>query len=82
MLMELKVFDKIPQQGSISYKELAENVGAEESLLSKKAREAISLSRVLTSRSSIPLDVGINSYIEASRRRPDCPYSSVQDLCG
>lgn len=40
MLMELKVFDKIPQEGSISYKELAESVGAEESLLSKNATDA------------------------------------------
>jgi hypothetical protein len=36
MLMELKVFDMIPQEGSISYKDLAAKVGAEESLLSKR----------------------------------------------
>lgn len=35
MLMELKAFDNIPEQASISYRELAESVGAEESLLSK-----------------------------------------------
>jgi hypothetical protein len=35
MMMELKVFDKIPQQGTISYKDVAVSVGAEESLLSK-----------------------------------------------
>ncbi len=36
MMMELKIFDKIPQQGSISYGDLAASVGAEESLLSKQ----------------------------------------------
>jgi hypothetical protein len=38
MLMELKAFDQIPQEGSISYKELAAKVGAEESLLSTSTR--------------------------------------------
>lgn len=37
MMMELKVFDKIPLQGTISYKDVAASVGAEESLLSKQA---------------------------------------------
>ena len=84
MLMELKVFDKIPQQGSISYKELAEDVGAEESLLSKNAREASLLGScvggIITFCSSIPLDVGINWYIGAGRGRPDRAYPSFQDL--
>ena len=39
MLMELKIFDRIPQQGSISYRDLAASVGAEESLLSKCATD-------------------------------------------
>lgn len=34
IFMEWKVFDKIPLEGSISLKELAESVGAEESLIS------------------------------------------------
>jgi hypothetical protein len=43
MLMELKIFDKIPQSGSISYKDLAASVGAEESLLSMCAVQVSSL---------------------------------------
>jgi hypothetical protein len=39
MLRELKVFDKIPQEGSISYRDLAASVGAEEALLSTYAPE-------------------------------------------
>ena len=39
MMMELKIFDKIPQQGSISYSDLAASVGAEESLLSKQGAD-------------------------------------------
>lgn len=35
ILMELKAFDHIPDEGSISYKDLAEKVGAEENLLSR-----------------------------------------------
>ncbi|KAF7506348.1 hypothetical protein GJ744_011814 [Endocarpon pusillum] len=35
MMMELKIFDKIPQQGSISYGDLAASIGAEESLLTR-----------------------------------------------
>ena len=34
MLMKLRAFDKIPLEGSISYKDLAESLGAEESLIS------------------------------------------------
>lgn len=34
MFMEMMVFDKIPQDGSISYRELAASVGADESLIS------------------------------------------------
>lgn len=35
MFMEWKLFDKIPTGSSISYKELAEFVGAEESVICK-----------------------------------------------
>jgi hypothetical protein len=47
MLMELKVFDQIPQQGSISYRDLAASIGAEESLLSELGANSpqISLAR-------------------------------------
>jgi hypothetical protein len=40
MMMELKVFDKIPKEGTISYQDLAASVGAEESLLSKQTTRA------------------------------------------
>jgi hypothetical protein len=33
MYMEWKLFDKIPETGSVSYKELAASVGAEESVV-------------------------------------------------
>ena len=33
MFMEWKLFDKIPMRGSISYKELATSVGAEEAVV-------------------------------------------------
>jgi len=35
MYMEWKLFDKIPETGSVSYKELAASVGAEESVVSR-----------------------------------------------
>ena len=35
MLMELNAFDKIPLEGDISYRDLADAVGAEETLVSK-----------------------------------------------
>lgn len=34
MFMKLRAFDQIPLEGSISYKELADSLGAEENLIS------------------------------------------------
>jgi hypothetical protein len=34
MFMKIKAFDKIPQEGSVSYKDLADSLDAEESMIS------------------------------------------------
>lgn len=34
MFMKIRAFDKIPQEGSVSYKDLADSLDAEESMIS------------------------------------------------
>jgi len=34
MFMKMRAFDKIPLEGSVSYKDLADSLGAEENLIS------------------------------------------------
>jgi hypothetical protein len=84
MLMDMGVFDKIPQQGSISYRDLAASVGAEESLLSMcsigNPIPGSYLKIVLINRSSVPMDACVHGSIRPDWRRPDCSHSSVKNL--
>jgi hypothetical protein len=47
--MKWGVFDMIPSTGSISYKDLAEKIGAEESLISKSSHDGTPHHHQLTS---------------------------------
>ncbi|KAI1142949.1 S-adenosyl-L-methionine-dependent methyltransferase [Hypoxylon sp. FL0543] len=47
MFMKWKFFDKIPVEGSISYKELADSIGAEEALVSRMGQMLVSTGKLL-----------------------------------
>jgi hypothetical protein len=58
MFMKLRAFDQIPFEGSISYKELADSLGAEENLISTDSGPY--MWHLLTLYSSFCMDDGCN----------------------
>lgn len=73
LFVKWKVFEKIPMQGTISYKDLAEKVGADEALISKfRIQIRVALPNPFTR--TIRLDISRHWNPAATGARPSRAY--------